>query len=87
MNIEITRINQGIDSDPARYIKAVNEDYLYKLKKIADEIAENRIEKPVILLSGPSGSGKTTTAMMIEKLLDIWDMRHTPFQWTTGSVR
>ncbi|MBO7475172.1 MAG: adenylyl-sulfate kinase [Ruminococcus sp.] len=74
MNIEITRINQGIDSDPARYIKAVNEDYLYKLKKIADEIAENRIEKPVILLSGPSGSGKTTTAMMIEKLLD--DMGH-----------
>ena len=74
MNIEITRINQGIDSDPAGYIKSVNEDYLYKLKKIADDIAENRNEKPVILLSGPSGSGKTTTAMMIEKLLD--DMGH-----------
>ena len=74
MNIEITRINQGIDSDPVRYIKSVNEDYLYKLKKIADDIAENRNEKPVILLSGPSGSGKTTTAMMIEKLLD--DMGH-----------
>ena len=70
MNIEITRINQGIDSDPQSYIRSVNEDYLYKLKKIADDIADNRKEKPVILLSGPSGSGKTTTAMMIEKLLD-----------------
>ena len=74
MNIEITRINQGIDSDPQSYIRSVNEDYLYKLKKIADDIADNRKEKPVILLSGPSGSGKTTTAMMIEKLLD--DMGH-----------
>ncbi len=70
MNIEITRINQGIENDPKEYIRAVNEDYHYKLMKIADDIADNRREKPVILLSGPSGSGKTTTAMMIEKLLD-----------------
>ena len=74
MNIEITRINQGIEHDPKDYIKAVNEDYFFKLRKIADDIAENRREKPVILLSGPSGSGKTTTAMMIEKMLD--DMGH-----------
>ena len=70
MNIEITRINQGIENDPKGYIRAVNEDYLFKLKKIADDIAESRAEKPVILLSGPSGSGKTTTALMIEKMLD-----------------
>lgn len=74
MNIEIARINQGIENDVSGYIKAVNEDYLYKLTQIANEIAENHNEKPVILLSGPSGSGKTTTAMMIEKLLD--DMGH-----------
>lgn len=70
MNIEIERINQGIETDPAEYVRAVNEDYLYKLTKIADDIAAHKNEKPVILLSGPSGSGKTTTAMMIEKLLD-----------------
>lgn len=70
MNIEITRINQGIERDPKEYVRAVNEDYQYKLSKIVDEIVENRNDKPVILLSGPSGSGKTTTAMMIEKLLD-----------------
>lgn len=70
MNIEIERINQGIEADPGEYVRAVNEDYVYKLAKIADDIAAHKNEKPVILLSGPSGSGKTTTAMMIEKLLD-----------------
>lgn len=74
MNIEITRINQAIEKDPKEYVRAVNEDYLYKLQKIAENIAKSLNEKPVILLSGPSGSGKTTTAMMIEKLLD--DMGH-----------
>ena len=70
MNIEIARINQGIEKDPAEYVRSVNEDYLYKLTKIVDDIADSRNDKPVILLSGPSGSGKTTTAMMIEKLLE-----------------
>ena len=70
MNIEIARINQGIENDPKGYVKAVNEDYLYKLTQIANDIAESHNEKPVILLSGPSGSGKTTTALMIEKILD-----------------
>ncbi len=74
MNIEIARINQGIEKDPKEFVRAVNEDYMYKLTQIANDIAENHNEKPVILLSGPSGSGKTTTAMMIEKLLD--DMGH-----------
>lgn len=74
MNIEIARINQEIEKDPKGFVRAVNEDYMYKLTQIANDIAENHNEKPVILLSGPSGSGKTTTAMMIEKLLD--DMGH-----------
>lgn len=70
MNIEIARINQGIENDPKGYVKAVNEDYLYRLTQIANDIAESHNEKPVVLLSGPSGSGKTTTALMIEKILD-----------------
>ncbi len=70
MNIEVTRINQSIENEPADYIRNTNEDYLFKLNKIVDEIEKNCSEKPVILLSGPSGSGKTTTALMIEKLLD-----------------
>ena len=70
MNIEVTIINNAIENDPAAFVKSVNEDYYYQLKKITDEIAKSRREKPVVLLSGPSGSGKTTTALMIEKLLD-----------------
>ncbi len=70
MNIEVTRINSGISADPQGYVRAVNEEYSYQLKKITDSIINTRNEKPVILLSGPSGSGKTTTAFMIEKILD-----------------
>ena len=70
MNIEVTRINDRLEEDPAAFVKSINEDYQYQLKRITDEIAKSRREKPVILLSGPSGSGKTTTALMIEKLLD-----------------
>lgn len=70
MNIEINRINERIENSPAEYISSVNKAYEYQLKKIADDIAAHRSERPVILLSGPSGSGKTTTAFMIEKLLD-----------------
>lgn len=69
MNIEVSRINNSIANDPSGYVRAVNENYLYQLSKITDNIIRNRNDKPVILLSGPSGSGKTTTAFMIEKLL------------------
>ena len=70
MNIEITRINSGVSSDPKRFVSTVNEEYQYQLNRITDNIINSRNEKPVILLSGPSGSGKTTTAFMIEKILD-----------------
>jgi uridine kinase len=70
MNIEVTRINNSISSDPSAFIADANADYIYKLNKIAKDIVQQRDEKNVILLSGPSGSGKTTTALMLEKLLD-----------------
>lgn len=69
MNIEVTRINQGILSSPEKFVGNVNEEYMYKLRRIAGDIAENCDKKPVILLSGPSGSGKTTSAMMISRIL------------------
>lgn len=69
MNIEVNRINSGIAENPAEYVKLTNEAYFYQLRKIAENIAENSTERPVILLSGASGSGKTTTALMIAKIL------------------
>ncbi|MDE6788752.1 MAG: nucleoside kinase [Ruminococcus sp.] len=69
MNIEINRINSGIEQNPQEYIKSANEIYLWHIREIAENIAENKEQKPVILLSGPSGSGKTTTALIIAKIL------------------
>lgn len=69
MNIEITRINEGITGDPAKYIESVNTDFLCRLQGIVKNISQSHDERPIILLSGPSGSGKTTTALMIAKLL------------------
>lgn len=70
MNIEVNRINSGIEENTAEYIKSVNEAYLWQLKRIAENIADNKDNKPIILLSGPSGSGKTTTALMIAEILN-----------------
>lgn len=69
MNIEVNRINTYIEQNPTEYVKSVNEIYQYQLRKIADEIAKNKENMPVILLSGPSGSGKTTTALMLSGIL------------------
>lgn len=69
MNIEINRINSGIEKNPEEYVKSVNEAYFWQLRKIAENIAENKETRPVILLSGPSGSGKTTTALMLSHML------------------
>ena len=69
MNIEVTRINNNVSSDPAGFVEDTNKAYVYQLEKIAEYIIKNRNEKPVILLSGPSGSGKTTTAFMLAKIL------------------
>lgn len=69
MNIEVNRINSGIEQNPQEYIKSVNDVYLWHIREIVENIAENKEHKPVILLSGPSGSGKTTTALIIAKML------------------
>ena len=70
MKIELGRINQAVERDPASFIRDTNAAYLENLRKIATDIADHRDQRPIILLSGPSGSGKTTSALMIEKMLD-----------------
>ena len=57
-------------NQPSAFIQTTNAAYHQSLCEIAGDIAVNREEKPIILLSGPSGSGKTTSALMIEKELD-----------------
>lgn len=69
MNVEVTRINQETEKNPETFILSADEDYIYRLKKIVDDIILHQKERPVIVLAGPSGSGKTTTALTIGKLL------------------
>lgn len=70
MNIAINEINQRLSADTDDFIRQTNDAYMSRLTEIAEEIAEKRDERPIILVCGPSGSGKTTTALMLEKLLD-----------------
>ena len=69
MNIEVNRINKGICGNPEKYTVETNNIFEYQLKEIAEKIASNSENRPVILLAGPSGSGKTTTAFMLTKML------------------
>lgn len=63
-------INIELNNDKELFIKQSDNNYINNLHKIADKIAKNRADSPIILISGPSGSGKTTTALTIEKYLD-----------------
>ena len=65
MFITVEEINKNI-SDPTFVLKA-EQEYMRNIKGIANAIAENRFQRPIVLLSGPSGSGKTTTAFLLEK--------------------
>ena len=40
MNIEVTRINEGVCGDPDKFVELTNEAYVYQLKKIAEDIVE-----------------------------------------------
>ena len=61
-------MNKNATDVPA-YIADSEEQYLWQLKMTARFLAEQEIERPIILLSGPSGSGKTTTAFRIKEQL------------------
>lgn len=67
--VSYSEINKRIKSNPKEFIRECCKNYDIKCKKLAEKIAENVDEHPIILLSGPSGSGKTTTAYKIEGYL------------------
>ncbi len=69
-SVDLDLINRKIKDDPSGLIGDCDEAFRRRLREIAEDIADHRHERPIILLSGPSGSGKTTTARMIEKILD-----------------
>lgn len=67
--ITVKEINEQIKYNCKGYIQQCEQEYEHKLQEVANSLAENINQKPIILLSGPSGSGKTTSALRIEKML------------------
>jgi uridine kinase len=62
-------MNKKVAEDTPGYILESEGHYFRQLIKTVLALAENEIEKPIVLLSGPSGSGKTTTAFRVKSLL------------------
>lgn len=66
--VSLDDINNSAES-PEEFIRRCENTYTDNITRVADGIAHNFREKPIILLSGPSGSGKTTSACRIAQQL------------------
>lgn len=69
----LSEINENMTAS-SHAIADADHTFLQTIHLIASYIMEHAEEKPIIILSGPSGSGKTTTAFLIERYLDNWNM-------------
>ncbi len=68
--IHCTAINRKITENAAQFINDGERAYTSQIEKIAQSVADDHANKPIVLLSGPSGSGKTTSALLLEDNLD-----------------
>lgn len=75
MAYSLKEINEAIRSDPKGFVEECDAAYNKKIEKAARQIADNRTNSRIVLLSGPSGSGKTTTAKKIEAKLEEMGIR------------
>ena len=62
-------INHRARYDAAAFIAECVQQYHDQVARVADEIAENSAQKPIVLINGPSSSGKTTTNDRIARAL------------------
>ena len=62
-------INHRARYDVAAFIAQCEQQYHDQVARVAEQIAENSIHKPIVLLNGPSSSGKTTTNDRIARVL------------------
>lgn len=61
-------LNNSANS-PESFIAEGERLYFEQLTSAAEEVYEQRAEKPIVLISGPSGSGKTTSAVRVAEAL------------------
>ncbi|MGN1421846.1 MAG: adenylyl-sulfate kinase [Oscillospiraceae bacterium] len=66
--IDVSELN-ALSGRPEELIYDGERFYREQIEKAALSIYEQRVERPVVLISGPSGSGKTTTAARIQHIL------------------
>lgn len=66
----VSKLNRQINSNLRLLIEGSEKYYRNSLSVLAKQLAAQREQKPIILLSGPSGSAKTTTAYRLKMLLD-----------------
>ena len=63
-------INHRARYDAAAFIGECEQQYHDQVEQVADEIAENSVSRPIVLLNGPSSSGKTTTNDRLARALE-----------------
>jgi uridine kinase len=67
--INVNAINRKV-AEQGAFAEEVDRKFNKKLRQAAERIADEKNERPIILLSGPSGSGKTTSALKINEMLE-----------------
>ena len=63
-------INHRARYDAPAFIRLCEQQYHSQIEMVAEEIAQNSAQKPIVLLNGPSSSGKTTTSDRIARALE-----------------
>ena len=63
-------INKRIKANAEKFVFFCESEFYERVKVVAKRIIENRMERPIVLISGPSGSGKTTTALLLEQYFE-----------------
>lgn len=75
MSCQRSELNRRAQTDPRLFLQESDARFQEKIQWAAAQMAANRGNSPIVLLSGPSGSGKTTTAMKLKEALEQLGVR------------
>lgn len=73
INIKIEDVNDQVENNLKEFIVSCENNYKDQIEKVVEHINENKNLK-FILLAGPSSSGKTTTANLIVKHFEKYNI-------------